>query len=111
MRCVTIRVQRPVRQCRRMARHPSIRRCPAYCQVTASRRIAHAGLSTEQYPPYVPYFIDINAILNLDLYLTTIAVCGHDGVNCDPREPILANTAWNKAPACQAANNNMVIPA
>src|SRR5450631_36193 len=68
------------------------------------------GLSTEQYPPYVPYFIDINAILNLDLYLTTIAVCGHDGANCDPREPILANTAWNKAPACQAANNNMVIP-
>jgi hypothetical protein len=83
------------------------------CKLSSDGKSANCtcyGLSTEQYPPYVPYFIDINAILNLDLYLTTIAACGHDGANCDPREPIRENMPWNKAPACQAANRNMVIP-
>jgi hypothetical protein len=83
------------------------------CKLSSDGKSANCtcyGLSTEQYPPYVPYFIDINAILNLDLYLTTIAVCGHDGANCNPREPIRENMPWNKAPACQAANSNMVIP-
>lgn len=64
------------------------------------------GLTTQQYPPTVPYFIDINAILNLDLYLSTISVCGRDGANCSPHD----TAQWNKAPACQAANANSVIP-
>jgi hypothetical protein len=67
-------------------------------------------LTTDQYPPFVPYLIDINAILNLDLYLRTINVCGHDGANCSPREPIRAGTLWNQAPVCRAANDNSVIP-
>jgi hypothetical protein len=68
------------------------------------------GLSTEQYPPYVPYFVDINAILNLDLYLRTIGVCGHGGENCSPRQPIRAGSAWNEAPICRATNAGRVIP-
>lgn len=86
---------------------------PLPCTLSADGKSANCtcyGLTTDQYPPYVPYFIDINGVLNLDLYLRTIAVCGHDGASCNPRQPIVANTAWNKAPACQAANSNTVIP-
>lgn len=86
---------------------------PLPCTLSADGKTADCtcyGLTTEEYPPYVPYFIDINSILNLDLYLSTIAVCGHGGANCNPRQPIVANTAWNKAPACKAANHNAVIP-
>ncbi len=67
-------------------------------------------IKTEQYPPYVPYFVSINAILNLNLYLRTIAACGHDGELCSPRAPIRDNTWWNLAPVCRAANTNNVIP-
>jgi hypothetical protein len=67
------------------------------------------GLTTDQYPPYVPYFVDINGILNLDLYLRTIGVCGHGGENCSP-EPIGESPSGNKAPICRAANINAVIP-
>jgi hypothetical protein len=79
------------------------------CTLSADGKSANCtcyGLTTDQYPPPVPYFIDINAILNLDLYLSTISVCGHDGANCSPHD----TTHWNKAPACQAANSSMVIP-
>ena len=67
-------------------------------------------INTEQYPPYVPYFVSINAILNLNLYLRTIAVCGHDGELCSPQAPIRDHTWWNPAPVCRAANTNNVIP-
>ncbi len=86
---------------------------PLPCTLSADGKSADCtcyGLTTEEYPPYVPYFIDINGILNLDLYLSTIAVCGHGGANCDPRQPIVSGTAWNKAPACKAANHNIVTP-
>jgi len=49
-------------------------------------------INTEQYPPYVPYFVSINAILNLNLYLRTIAACGHDGELCSPQAPIRDHT-------------------
>jgi hypothetical protein len=67
-------------------------------------------IKTEQYPPYVPYFVSINAILNLNLYLRTIAACGHDGELCSPQPPTRDNTWWNPAPICRAANTNSVIP-
>ena len=67
-------------------------------------------ISTEQYPPVIPYFVSINAILNLDLYLRTIAACGHDGELCSPQAPIRNGTWWNPAPVCRAANTNNVIP-
>jgi hypothetical protein len=68
------------------------------------------ALTTEEYPPYVPYFVDINAILNLDLYRRTVGACGHEGENCSPREPLRAYSWWNDAPACRAANAGRVMP-
>jgi hypothetical protein len=67
-------------------------------------------INTEQYSPYVPYFVSINAILNLNLYLRTIAACGHDGELCSPQPPTRDSTWWNPAPVCRAANTNSVIP-
>ena len=68
------------------------------------------GLSTEQYPAPIPYFIDINAILNLDLYWRTIRACGHDGSLCSARAPVRGDHPWNEAPVCRAANRDAVIP-
>jgi hypothetical protein len=67
-------------------------------------------IKTEQYPPVVPYFVNINAILNLDLYLRTIGACGHDGELCSPQAPVSGHMWWNAAPACRAVNTNTVIP-
>jgi hypothetical protein len=83
------------------------------CKLSADGKSADCtcyALTTEQYPPYVPYFIDINAILNLDLYLRTVYACGHGGENCSPREPIRNYSWWNDAPVCRAANAGRVIP-
>jgi hypothetical protein len=83
------------------------------CKLSADGKSADCtcyALTTEQYPPYVPYFVDINAILNLDLYLRTVGACGHEGENCSPREPIRAYSWWNDAPVCRAANAGRVIP-
>jgi len=52
--------------------------------------------------PYGSYFVDINAILNLWVYLQTVAVCGHDGAGCQ-NQP-------NLAPVCQYINENTLIP-
>ena len=52
--------------------------------------------------PYGAYFVDINAILNLWVYLQTVSVCGHDGANCQNRP--------NAAPVCQYINDNTLIP-
>lgn len=68
------------------------------------------ALTTEEYPPYIPYFVDINAILNLDLYRRTVGACGHEGENCSPREPLRADSWWNDAPVCRAANTGRVMP-
>jgi hypothetical protein len=86
---------------------------PLPCKLSPDGKSADCtcyGLSTEEYPPYVPYFVDINAILNLDLYLRTVGACGHGGENCSPRQPIRAGSWWNEAPICRAANAGRVIP-
>jgi hypothetical protein len=67
-------------------------------------------IKTEQYPPFVPYFANINGILNLDLYLRTIAACGHDGELCGAQAPLRDHMWWNAAPVCRAVNTNNVIP-
>ena len=51
--------------------------------------------------PYGKYFVDINAILNLDIYNLTITECGMDGSNCQ---------ATNSAPVCQSINDGTFIP-
>lgn len=56
-----------------------------------------------EIPAGKPYFVDINAILNLDVYLQTVKVCGKDGHKCR------ANRA-QAIPVCEAIKNNTLIP-
>ncbi len=51
--------------------------------------------------PYGPYFVDINAIMDLQTYEQTVAVCGKEGENC--RRP-------NKAPVCKVIEQKKLIP-
>ena len=64
---------RPGRGHARPGRRPALRstrRCPASCPRTASPPTAPAtGSAPSSTRRLIPYFIDINAILNLDLYL------------------------------------------
>jgi hypothetical protein len=48
------------------------------------------------------YFVDINAILDKDIYLATVKTCGKTGADC-AREP-------NKAPVCAAIQQNQLLP-
>lgn len=50
-----------------------------------------------------PYYVDINAILNLDIYLETVQKCGSDGSLCQPTGP-------HEAPVCSTINDNTLIP-
>ena len=50
---------------------------------------------------YGKYFVDINAILNLDVYNDTIAECGTDGSGCQ---------GTNSAPVCESINNGTFSP-
>jgi hypothetical protein len=51
--------------------------------------------------PYGLYFVDIHAILNLDIYMDTIAQCGKEGIGCQ---------IPNSAPVCETINNGTFIP-
>jgi hypothetical protein len=44
--------------------------------------------------PHGPYFVDINAILDTDVYLATVKKCGKTGADCSGQP--------NKAPVCKA---------
>jgi hypothetical protein len=48
-----------------------------------------------------PYFVDINAILDTDVYLDTVKTCGKTGADCS-REP-------NKAPVCKAIQDKQLL--
>ena len=60
-----------------------------------------ANCTCYELPKALPYFVDINAILNRDVYLRTVAKCGKDGSRC---------SGSNDAPVCEAINNNTLIP-
>ncbi len=62
-----------------------------------------ANCTCYEIPAGQRYLVDINAILNLDVYLKTVAKCGTDGSLCRP-------TGSLEAPVCQAINNNTLIP-
>lgn len=62
-----------------------------------------ANCTCYEIPSGQPYFVDINAILNLEVYLRTVAKCGKDGSNCKPTGSI-------EAPVCDAIDNNTLIP-
>jgi hypothetical protein len=60
-------------------------------------------ISTSWAPPSkLPYFVDINSILDTDVYLRTIDVCGLDGSNCVGGD--------KEIPVCGAINSNTLIP-
>ena len=56
-----------------------------------------------EIPSGHPYLVDINAILNRDVYLKTVATCGKEGQLCRPTGP-------TQAPVCDAINNKTLIP-
>jgi hypothetical protein len=62
-----------------------------------------ANCTCYEIPAGQPYLVDINAILNLDVYLKTVERCGKNGEKCRPTGSI-------EAPVCQAINNNTLIP-
>lgn len=71
---------------------------PAPCEILPGGRYANC----ECYEiPYGPYYVDINSILNLYVYLDTIDACGEDGSGC---------TTTNSAPVCEVINRNELIP-
>jgi hypothetical protein len=62
-----------------------------------------ANCTCYQIPAGQPYFVDINAILNMEVYLQTVEQCGKDGSKCKP-------TGTIEAPVCESINNNTLIP-
>jgi hypothetical protein len=66
--------------------HPGIANCTCYA-----------------IPPGNTYLVDINAILNLDVYRATVKKCGSDGGKCQPTGP-------DTAPVCDSINNGSLIP-
>jgi hypothetical protein len=62
-----------------------------------------ANCTCYEIPAGQTYKVDINAILNLDVYLKTVAVCGKNGEKCKP-------TGSLTAPVCKAINDNSLIP-
>ncbi len=62
-----------------------------------------ANCTCYEIPAGETYYVDINAILNLDVYLQTVAKCGKNGDNCQP-------TGNQEAPVCDAINTNKLIP-
>lgn len=62
-----------------------------------------ANCTCYEIPKGQRYLVDINAILNRDVYLKTVAACGKDGSRCRPTRSVTA-------PVCEAINNNTLIP-
>ena len=62
-----------------------------------------ANCTCYEIPGGQRYLVDINAILDRDVYLKTVAKCGKDGSRCRP-------TGSLEAPVCEAINNNTLIP-
>jgi len=58
-----------------------------------------ANCTCYEIPAGQRYLVDINAILNLDVYLKTAEQCGEDGSKCRPTGSI-------EAPVCEAINKD-----
>jgi len=59
-------------------------------------------ISTDVYSPMIPYFVDIHAISNLDIYQKTVETCGQDGLKCAESDRV--------PPVCEAINTNLLVP-
>jgi hypothetical protein len=71
---------------------------PEKCTLTGDGRFANCECFEI---PFGAYLVDINGILNYEIYLKTVRECGRDGANCQET---------NKAPVCQAINRGKLIP-
>lgn len=71
---------------------------PVACELSRDGRSANCACYEI---PYGPFYVDINAILNLDVYLDTVDKCGRDGTGC---------TTTNSAPVCDVINTGELIP-
>jgi len=80
---------------------------PQTCKVTKDGRFANCECFEIAYGPY---FVDINAIQNFDVYLKTIQVCGHDGSACWQDTNGEMMPIWNKAPVCEFINAGTLFP-
>lgn len=72
---------------------------PESCELTGDGTFANCKCFEIAYGKY---FVDINAILDLNVYLNTVDVCGADRSGCQ--------TA-NSAPVCTSINTGSFIPA
>ena len=68
------------------------------CELTGDGKFANCRCLEV---PFGPYFVDINAILNLDAYVRTVKACGQDGSGCPTP---------NSAPVCDLINQGKLIP-
>jgi hypothetical protein len=73
---------------------------PTPCILRPSEHVADC--TCYEIPAYYRYFVDINAILNLDVYLDTVDKCGIDGSKCLP----FGN---KEAPVCKAISQGKLI--
>lgn len=71
---------------------------PISCETTGDGTFANCKCFEM---PYGKYFVDINAIQNVDIYFETVDVCGTDGSGCQ--------TA-NSAPVCGYINTGTFFP-
>ena len=62
-----------------------------------------ANCTCYEIPAEHPYLVDINAILNMNVYLETVRKCGKQGELCKPTGSI-------EAPVCEAINRGVLIP-
>lgn len=71
------------------------------CTLTPDGRYANCNCFEV---PWGAYFVDMNAILNREVYQETVQTCGADGSACSGAANV------NEAPVCQAINQRKLIP-
>ena len=79
---------------------------PLPCTLSPDGKVANCTcykLSSGLVPLQVPYFVDIHAILNQEIYDETVEACGREGERCAPTTSITA-------PVCDAINTGQLIP-
>lgn len=73
------------------------------CKVDEVKGVAYCECYPLTTTDKIPYYVDVNAILNLCVYLETIRVCGQDGSGCaGPNAPT--------PPVCSYIADNTLMP-
>lgn len=83
------------------------------CVLSADRKMAQCDCYkiSENNPPGATFsYVDINAILNKQVYLETIAVCGKDGAKCLNAANVATSPRTPEAPVCLSIRNKTLFP-